>query len=270
MTDVFTKNLFAGKVVVVAGGSSGINLGIAKSFAAMGARVCLFGRDEAKATAAAKELTDRGGTAFGCATDVRNYAQVKATFENVQAMWGAVDVIVSGAAGNFVAPAESISANGFRTVVEIDLLGTFHVLRAGFEHRAAEGAVMINISAPQSTHAYPFQAHVCAAKAGIDMLTKSLAMEWGRFGVRVVAIQPGPIADTEGMKRLAPTPAAEKAIAGMVPLGAFGEKNDIANLALFLASPAARYITGAIVPCDGGQDVVGSGGMAALANLMKS
>ncbi len=270
MTNVFTKDLYAGKVVVVAGGSSGINLGIAQGFARLGAKVCVFGRDEDKATAAAEELAKAGGTAFGCAADVRNYDQVKAIFEQIQQMWGTVDVIVSGAAGNFVAPAESISSNGFRTVIEIDLLGTFHVLRAGFEHRTPQGSVMINISAPQSTHAYPFQAHVGAAKAGIDLLTKSLAMEWGRFGVRVLAIQPGPIDDTEGMKRLAPNEHARKAISAMVPLGSFGQKDDIANLALFLASPAASYMTGAIVPCDGGQDVVGSGGMAALANLMKS
>src|SRR6185295_16943320 len=115
-----------------------------------------------------------------------------------------------GAAGNFVAPALGMSANGFKTVVDIDLMGTFHVFRASFAFLRRPGASLIAITAPQAVRPSMFQAHVCSAKAGINMLTKCLAMEWGPAGVRVNAISPGPIADTEGMRRLAPSAEAEQ------------------------------------------------------------
>ncbi|MDJ0949821.1 MAG: SDR family oxidoreductase [Alphaproteobacteria bacterium] len=244
--------------VFVAGGSSGINLGIAHGFAAAGAAVAIASRTEARVQAAEEELRGHGASVAGFAADVRDMDRVGQVLAEAVAKFGPIDVLVSGAAGNFVAPATGISSNGFRAVVDIDLVGTFHVLRAGFEHLRKPGAVAINISAPQAVQPMALQAHVCAAKAGVDMLTRALALEWGPDGVRVNAIIPGPIEDTEGMARLAATPEAEARLKANVPLRRYGTKAEIANMALFLASPLASYVTGVVIPVDGGSTVAGT------------
>ena len=147
----------------------------------------------------------------------------------------------------------------FKTVVDIDLLGTFNVFRAGYDHLTRPGASLIAISAPQALHPYAYQAHVCAAKAGIDMLVRTLAVEWGPDGVRVNAIVPGPIEDTEGMARLAPTEEAREMATRGTPLRRWGRASEIGDAALFLSSPMAAYITGAILPVDGGATLMGPG-----------
>jgi NAD(P)-dependent dehydrogenase (short-subunit alcohol dehydrogenase family) len=153
-----------------------------------------------------------------------------------------------------------MSANGFKAVIDIDLLGTFNTCRAGFEHLKRPGASIINISAMQAVSPMAMQAHVCAAKAGVDMLTKCLALEWGSEGVRVNSIAPGAVDDTEGMTRLAPTPEIKKHYTQSIPLRRFARKDEIADLALFLVSDAAQFITGAVILCDGGQSLAGLGG----------
>ncbi|MGH8453731.1 MAG: SDR family oxidoreductase, partial [Nevskiales bacterium] len=146
-------------------------------------------------------------------------------------------------------------------VVDIDLIGTFHVMRAAYPHLKKPGASVVNISAPQSEQPMVFQAHVCAAKAGVDMITRVLAMEWGAAGVRVNSISPGPIEGTEGMRRLSPTPASVKMVTDSVPLGRYGTPEDIAQAAMFLCSPYASYITGVFLPVDGGWVLAGSASM---------
>ena len=173
--------------------------------------------------------------------------------------------MISGAAGNFLAAAIGMSPNAFRTVIDIDLIGTFNVLRASYEFLKKPGASVISITAGQAVHPSLFQSHASAAKAGINMLTKCLALEWGAAGVRVNAISPGPIADTEGMSRLTPTPESVAALKRTIPLGDYGEKRDIADLAVFLSSDSGRYITGAIMDCDGGSSLSRSGDIAASA-----
>lgn len=247
---------FAGKNVFVAGGTSGINLGIAAAFAAAGARLSVISRSQDKVDAAVAEL---GAGTFGVAADVRDYAQVENALRQAHERHGAIDVLVSGAAGNFLAPAAGLSSNGFRSVVEIDLLGTFHVLRAALPWLRKPGAVIINISAPQALQPMELQMHVCAAKAGVDMVTRVAAMEWGPLGVRVNSVVPGPIADTEGMARLAPTPEAERYVVQSVPLQRFGTRQEIADCCLWLASPMAAYVTGAVIPVDGGWSLSGAG-----------
>ena len=251
----------AGKVAFVAGGSSGINLGIAKRFAAAEAKVAIISRSPEKIEAAAKEVA-AFGPCIGMAADVRDYAAVEAALKRTHDEFGPIDIVLSGAAGNFVAPALGMSANGFKTVVDIDLIGTFNVLRASFEFLNRPGASLISITAGQAERASMFQAHVCAAKAGINMLTKCLALEWGPAGVRVNAISPGPIADTEGMARLAPTPEAEARVTGRNPMRRYGQKDEIADMAIFLSTDKAAYVNGAIIPVDGGSGVGDASGNA--------
>jgi NAD(P)-dependent dehydrogenase (short-subunit alcohol dehydrogenase family) len=252
MNDAFKDGVLAGKTVFVAGGSSGINLGIAEHFARHGAKIGLISRSADKIEAAAAGIRAAGGTAMGIAADVRDYAAVEAALAATQAAYGDIDIVISGAAGNFVAPALGMSANGFKTVIDIDLIGTFNVLRASYAFLRRPGASLISITAGQAVNPTMMQSHVCAAKAGINMLTKCLAMEWGPEGVRVNAVTPGPIADTEGMRRLGSTPEIEKRIKASVPLRDYGTKRDIADVALFLCTDNAKYITGAIIDCDGG------------------
>ncbi|ATB28053.1 SDR family oxidoreductase [Melittangium boletus] len=255
---VFRDGLLAGKVAFITGGSSGINLGIAEAFVKAGAKVVINGRNVEKLEAAVKGLQAHG-TALGVAADVRQYDAMEKALQTARDAYGELDILVCGAAGNFPAPAVGMSSNAFRSVLEIDVLGTFNTCRAAFDHLRKPGACVLNISAPQAYLPMAMQSHVCAAKAGVDMLTRTLAIEWGGAGVRVNSITPGPIDDTEGMRRLAPGEDVREKLLGALPLGRFGTKQDIAQLALFLASDAAAYVTGSLMVCDGGQSLLGSG-----------
>jgi NAD(P)-dependent dehydrogenase (short-subunit alcohol dehydrogenase family) len=259
MTDPFD---FSGKAVFVAGGSSGINLGIADAFAAAGARLAIASRSQQRVDAACESLRRHGGEVLGWSADVRDYAAVAAALGAAHAAFGDIDTLVSGAAGNFPAPALGMSANAFKAVVDIDLLGTFNVLRAAHQHLRKPGAAIINISAPQSYTPMPFQVHACAAKAGVDQVTRVLAIEWGADGIRVNSIAPGPIEGTEGFRRLS-TPQTRAAMQQRLPLRRFGTLDDVARLALFLASPLATYITGTLIPVDGGWSLLGGGASSA-------
>jgi NAD(P)-dependent dehydrogenase (short-subunit alcohol dehydrogenase family) len=242
------------QVVFISGGTSGINLGIAKGFAARGASMLVFGRDPQKAEAAAASVRAVPGTGkvMAGAADVRNPAAISELFAKAVIELGAPDVVIAGAAGNFMAPATKISPNGFKTVVDIDLLGTFNVFRLAFDVARRPGASFIAITAPQGALPMTRQVHVCAAKAGVNMVVKVLAMEWGQAGVRVNAISPGPILGTEGVERMAPTDADKTAWAKRIASRRFGVPEDIANMAIFLSSPEGSYVNGSIVDCDGG------------------
>ncbi len=257
MAEVFGQQLLPNKNALVTGGGSGINLAIARRFAEHGASVALIGRTKEKLDSAADEIRKTGGSASAHPADVRDYDALAAAIQSAHEAHGEIDLVVCGAAGNFPAPALGMSTNGFKAVVDIDLLGTFNTCRAVFEHLRRPGASIINISATQAFTPMPMQAHVCAAKAGVDMLTKCLAIEWGPQGVRINSIAPGAVDDTEGMRRLAPTPEIRKQVTRGIPLGRFATKDEIADLALFLSSDAAKFITGAIVVCDGGQSLAG-------------
>lgn len=244
---------FTGKHVLVFGGTTGINFGIAKAFARQGADLTVASRKTENVEAARTELATYGGRVHGVAADVRDFDAVGNAFEEAVERHGPVDVLVSGAAGNFLCEAKNMSSNGFRVVIDIDLVGTFHVMRQAYAHLRKPGASVINITAPQSYIPMRFQAHAGAAKAGVDQLTRNLALEWGIDGIRLNSISPGPIDGTEGFKRLMARDEQERKRASeAVPLKRFGTLDDIANLALFLASPYANYISGALIPCDGG------------------
>lgn len=248
----FKDGLLNGKVAFIAGGTSGINLGIATRMAELGAKVAVAGRDPEKAQRAAAGI---GRGAVGYSTDVRDYAATRAVMEQIVSAWGPMDIVVSGAAGNFLSPAAGLSANGFKTVVDIDLLGTFNVFRGSYDLIRKPGASLIAITAGQAVNPMMMQIHACAAKAGINQVIRVMAMEWGPEGVRVNGISPGPIAGTEGMARLAPNPEVTKALTGRIPLRRFGEIGEIAESAVFLCSDSAAYITGTILDCEGGSQL---------------
>ena len=244
---------FSGRHIVVFGGTSGINLGIARAFRALGASVVVVSRSPANVQAAVAELDASGSHAAGFSTDVRDFDGVGTALAAAVARFGPIDVVVSGAAGNFLCETRNMSANGFRAVVDIDLIGTFNVARQAYAHMRKGGASMISITAPQASIPMRYQAHAGAAKAGVDQLTRVLALEWGPDSIRVNAISPGPVAGTEGVKRLmADSDESRNTAAAAVPLGRMACWHDIANLALFLASPYGAYISGAVIPCDGG------------------
>ncbi|MFZ1324837.1 MAG: SDR family oxidoreductase [Candidatus Contendobacter sp.] len=259
----FAATLFQGKTVFVTGGGSGINLGIARNFAAVGAQLGILGRSQEKLDTAAAELRALGARVSTHSADVRDYVAVENAMYQCRDTLGPIHTLVCGAAGNFPAAAEQISPNGFKAVVDIDLLGSFHACRAAFEQlKATQGNIQF-VSAGQAFIPYAWQAHVGAAKAGIDHLMRNLALEWGRFGIRCNSIAPGPIAGTEGMRRLAPAGVAEK-LTQMIPLGRFGTPDDIGQVSVFLASPLAAYITGTLIVADGGQNLAGSGAWTQL------
>ncbi len=255
---------FSNKTVFVFGGTSGINLGIAKCFARAGANVSVASRSQDKVDAAVEALCELGSTSFGYSLDVREVQDVKAALARHATDAGEIDVLVSGAAGNFPAFANGMSPRGFKSVVDIDLLGSFHVLQSAFPYLRKPGASVINISAPQAFVAMPMQSHVCAAKAGVDMLTRTLALEWGVEGIRINSITPGPIDDTEGMKRLAPTEQIRAQVTHSVPLRRMGHVDDIGNAAMFLSSDAGAYVSGVVLPVDGGWAVAGAGAAALM------
>jgi len=176
-----------------------------------------------------------------------------------------MSVLVCGAAGNFPCPAEQLSPNGFKSVVDIDLNGSFNACRTAFPQLRRTRGSIIFISAGHAFVPYPAQVHVCAAKAGVDQMMRVLALEWGQYGIRCNSIAPGPIDDTEGMRRLAPGDTALRArLAAAIPLGRYGKVEDIGHAAAFLASPLASYVTGTVLVVDGGQNLPGSGTFSEL------
>lgn len=258
MKSVFQGSLLAGKGALVTGGGSGIGAGLALRLAEQGAQVMLVGRTREKLDRVAEEIRAAGGSARTFAADVRKYELVEEAVRETVTSFGSLDIVVNSAAGNFLAPAATLSANGFRSVVDIDLCGTFNASRAAFEALSASRGAIVNITATQATVATPLQCHAGAAKAGIEKLTRDLALEWGRFGIRVNAIAPGPIEGTEGMARLAPGDA-ETSLKKRVPLGRYGTIHEIAECLTFLVSPAGAYVTGATLLVDGGTSLLGPG-----------
>jgi NAD(P)-dependent dehydrogenase (short-subunit alcohol dehydrogenase family) len=250
--DDIRDNLLAGKTAFVAGGTSGINLGIAKRFAELGARVAVAGRDPDKAERAAAEI---GKGAQGLSGDVRDYAAIRGVMEQRRGRTWPAGHRHFGRAGNFLAPALGMSANAFRTVVDIDLNGTFNVFRGCHDLLNRPGASLIAITAGQAVNASALQAHACAAKAGINQLIRVLALEWGPE-VRVNGISPGPIAGYRRHEaRLAPDAETRQSHFDRIAMKRWGEVEEVAESAVFLCSPAAGYITGTILDCDGGSQI---------------
>mmetsp|Transcript_26858 Transcript_26858/g.52583 ORF Transcript_26858/g.52583 Transcript_26858/m.52583 type:complete len:333 (-) Transcript_26858:191-1189(-) len=257
---IFAQGLMRDKVLFVTGGGSGIGLGICHGFAKLGAKIAICGRTESKLAQAAESIKAAGAAEVIYITaDVRKGEECEAACKAAGEKWGKIDVFVSNAAGNFMSLVEDTSSNAFNTVVDIDLRGTFHMAKAALPwlQRAASdgsGASFISTSATLHYTAMPFQGHAAAAKAGIDSLTKTLAAEWSEYGIRVTSIAPGPIAGTEGGpdgRVFGAAGAVRQDVRNTVPLGRYGTVDDIANTAIFLASPAGSFITGTHIVVDG-------------------
>lgn len=246
---------YAGKTVLVTGGGSGLGRGMALAFAREGASVCVIGRRQEPLDETVAMMG--GGMARSC--DVRDAARVSEVVADVLNGTGRLDVLVNNAAGNFIAPAEQLSPNGFKAVVDIVLNGTFHCSRAAFEPLKAARGNILNIIATYAWSGEPGAVHSASAKAGVLAMTRTLAAEWGQFGIRVNAIAPGPI-HTEGTdKNLwsvgGPSSGAgqgmDAALVRSIPLGRLGEVDDVSRAALWICSEEAQWVSGAALPVDG-------------------
>jgi peroxisomal 2,4-dienoyl-CoA reductase len=257
MDKIFADDILQGKVAFVTGGGTGITGGIARAMAEHGAQLAIVSRSEENLIPMKQFIEENGGECLAIATDVRDHAAVEAAIAKTAEHYGKIDIVVNGAAGNFLCAAEQLSANGFGTVVDIDTKGTFNVCRAAFEELKRSQGQVLNISATLHYLATPMQIHVSAAKAGVDAITRNLSVEWGRHGIRVNGIAPGPIEDTEGMKRLL-IPELKDRLVRKIPLQRFGRIADIENAALFLTSDAASYINGVTLVVDGGSWLLGT------------
>ncbi len=266
-TSVFRSDLLQGQVALVTGGGSGIGLGISELLAALGMHVVIASRKPEHFDSARERIAAAGGAVSSVALDVRDQERVRTVVDEVAQAHGRLDLLVNNAAGNFYAPSATLSPNAWKAVVEIDLYGTFHCSQAVYPVMKAQGGGRI-VSTSMTLHyrGWPQMAHATAAKAGVDALTRTLAVEWAPERIRVNAIAPGPI-PTEGVRK-AFTPPADSGIPDRfavadqqmeayaqqrIPLGRWGTPRDIANMVAFLASPAGDWITGAIFVIDGGE-----------------
>jgi peroxisomal 2,4-dienoyl-CoA reductase len=252
---VFHSDILDARVALVTGGATGIGKEIARTLGRHGASVCIASRKQENLEAATSELAADGIDCMWVACDIREPEQVEEAVRAILARHEKLDILVNNAAGNFPAPIAGLSYNGFKAVIDIDLRGTFNVTKAVFEAALKHsGGHIVNISAPFERMGPALQAHAAAAKAGIDSLTRTCAVEFGPYGIRVNAVAPGAVGGTEGMARLGEALAGE-AGPRACPLGYVGSKQDIANAVLFLVSEAASYLSGQVICVDGASSV---------------
>ncbi|EKM60255.1 uncharacterized protein PHACADRAFT_246120 [Phanerochaete carnosa HHB-10118-sp] len=254
-TAIFKEGLFNGKVLFCTGGGSGICKEMTRAVMRHGANAVILGRKIDRLTASAEELSkDTGKTCVGIQADVRQPKTLHDAVAKTIEKFGRIDFVICGAAGNFLAPISGLSENAFRTVIEIDTLGTYNTIKATLPHVRASKGSYIHVSATLHYKGTPYQAHVSAAKAAVDATSAVLAVEEGPHGVRSNVIAPGPIAGTEGMDRLGTKGKAGETAVTAMPAGRMGDVRDIANTAVFLFSDAAAFITGQVLVVDGGSE----------------
>lgn len=255
MSASFAQDCLAGRTALITGGGSGIGFAIAQALAGAGARVVLASRKLDRLEAAANALRANGAKVLTVVADVREPEAVQAAVATAVEGFGGLDILIANAAGNFVVPFADMSFNAWRTVVDIDLHGTFHCAKAGYPHLKASphGGRFIAISTLRALEGWPGCAHAAAAKAGVMSLIRTLAVEWGPDSIRCNTIAPGPIGGTEGVKRLYDETGETGAQVAGLPLGRLGRVEDVAQAALYLCSDAASFVTGTDLVVDGGR-----------------
>ena len=269
---MFDKNLLKEKNIVVTGGGTGLGKSMASKFLDLGANLVLTSRKENVINETAKELRKGRKKVIPIVCDVRESDQVESMINQTVSELGSVDILLNNAAGNFISPTENLSSNAFKTVVDIVLNGTFHCTQAaGKVMRKNKSGVILNIVTPYAWTGSGYVVPSACAKAGVLAMTRSLAVEWAKYGIRTIAIAPGPFPTKGAWSRLAPPGMGiEKKMKAQIPLRRFGEHEELANLATFLVSDQASYINGEVVTIDGGEWLQGAGEFNQLEKIPKA
>lgn len=268
---MFTNDLLKNKVILITGGGTGLGKSMATRFGELGADLIIASRKEDVIKRATEELQETGAQVLGLTCDVRDYESVQTMVNASLKQFGRIDVLLNNAAGNFISPTENLSANGFKVIVDIVLNGTFNcTLAVGKEMIKKGGGTILNIV---TTYAWTGSGYVVpssAAKAGVLAMTRSLAVEWAKYGIRTNAIAPGPFPTEGAWSRLVPPGLnMEKKMKERIPLKRFGKQEELADLASFLISDGAGFINGEVVTIDGGEWLKGAGEFNDLDKLPK-
>ena len=269
---MFDSQLLKGKTIIVTGGGTGLGKSMATRFAELGANLVITSRRQNVIDETAKILREHGRKVLAISCDVREPDQVESMVNKTVEEFGGIDILLNNAAGNFISPTENLSSNAFKTIVDIVLNGTFHCTQAvGKVMRENKSGVILNIV---TTYAWTGSGYVvpsACAKAGVLALTRSLAVEWAKYGIRTVAIAPGPFPTKGAWSRLAPPGLGiQKKMTNRIPLKRVGEHIELANLATYLISDQAAYINGEVVTIDGGEWLKGAGEMNELEKIPKA
>jgi NAD(P)-dependent dehydrogenase (short-subunit alcohol dehydrogenase family) len=267
---MFQKNLLQNKRILITGGGTGLGKAAAQRFLELGATVYICGRRHEVLVATEAELREKtAGAIHSRPCDVRDAAAVE---EMIDTIWkdGPLDVLMNNAAGNFLARTEELSLRAFESVIGIVLLGTLHTTLACGKRwlKAGHRAVVLNVTTTYTTTGSAYVVPSAVSKAGVQALTRSLAVEWGNRGIRMNAIAPGPIPTEGAFSRLLPRPELEQLAKDRNPLGRFGTVEEFANLAAFLVSDGSGYINGDVIAMDGGEWLQGAGEFAALGRML--
>ena len=269
---MFKDDLLEDKVVLVTGGGTGLGRSMCERFLALGARVAISSRRQDVLDKAAQEMMDAsGGEVFTTTVDVRDPEQVTAMIDAVEDHFGHIDVLLNNAAGNFISPTERLSHRAVDAVLGIVLHGTFYcTLELGKRWIEKEQkGVVLNIATTYAEGGSGYVVPSAAAKAGVVSMTRSLAAEWGKYGIRLNAIAPGPFPTEGAWSRLMPTPEIQEMFEKRIPLGRVGKHEELANLAAYLVSDGAAYITGDLIYIDGGEKAWSAGEFNILDEVSK-
>ena len=261
MAELFSKDILKDEHVLVTGGGTGLGRAMAMRFASLGAKVTINGRREEPLTGTVKDIRDAGGTAEGIQCNIREAESVEACISEAENRQGAITKLVNNAAGNFLAPTEQLSPNGFDAVVKTNLYGSFYTTQAcgrRWIERKTKGVVM-SITTVYAEYGSAFLIPSAVSKAGISSLTKSLAAEWGYYGIRLNAIAPGPFPTEGAWSRLMASPEFGKKMVDLIPLRRVGEHSELCDLAVFLLSDLSSYLTGEVITLDGGASLTSTG-----------
>ncbi|XP_037546756.1 peroxisomal 2,4-dienoyl-CoA reductase [(3E)-enoyl-CoA-producing] [Nematolebias whitei] len=271
-TYIYSPDLLKDQVAFITGGGSGIGLRMAEIFMRHGCDTVIASRNLDKLKEAANKLSAATGRrSLPLCMDVRQPESINAAVDETLKEFGHIDILINNAAGNFLCPASALSFNAFKTVLEIDTMGTFNTSKVVYEKWFKDhGGNIVNISATLAYRGQALQVHAGSAKAANDAMTKHLAVEWGPSGVRVNAVAPGPISGTEGFRRLGGSHAEAAQSFQSIPLQRAGNKTEMAHCALFLASRASSYMTGAILVADGGAWLTSANDVSMLLGIASS